>query len=110
MNSGLDSISADSGAGRAMFRPPSLRNVAVRPPYMHDGRFNSLEEVIDFYSSKVNFTPNLDTRLRERSGARRLQLSPADREALLAFLDALTDSTFLVAPEFSDPFNRTSRR
>lgn len=104
MNSGLDSIPADSGAGRAMFRPPSLRNVAVRPPYMHDGRFASLDEVIDFYSSKVNHTPNLDVRLRDRGGARRLQLTPADREALLAFLNSLTDSTFLSAPEFSNPF------
>jgi cytochrome c peroxidase len=104
MNSGLDSISADSGAGRAMFRPPSLRNVAVRPPYMHDGRFSSLDDVIDFYSSGVNVTPNLDVRLRERGGARRLYLAPADREALLEFLAALTDSAFLVAPEFSDPF------
>ena len=77
---------------------------------MHDGRFSSLDEVIDFYSSKVNYTPYLDVRLRERSGVRRLQLTPADREALVAFLNALTDSTFLVAPEFSDPFNRTTRR
>lgn len=110
MNNGLDSIPADSGAGRAMFRPPSLRNVAVRPPYMHDGRFSSLDEVIDFYASKVNHTPNLDARLRERSGAKRLQLTPADREALLAFLNALTDSTFLAAPEFSDPFIPPARR
>ena len=110
MNSGLDSIPADTGAGRAMFRPPSLRNVAVRPPYMHDGRFSSLDEVIDFYSSKVHNTPNLDVRLRDRGGARRLQLTSGDRENLLAFLNALTDSTFLGAPEFSDPFNRASRR
>jgi cytochrome c peroxidase len=108
MNSGLDSIPADSGAGRAMFRPPSLRNIAVRPPYMHDGRFSSLDEVIDFYSSKVNHTPNLDVRLRDRGGAKRLQLTAEDREALLAFLNSLTDSTFLAAPEFSNPF--TSKR
>jgi cytochrome c peroxidase len=110
MNTGLDSVSADSGAGRAMFRPPSLRNVAVRPPYMHDGRFGSLDEVIDFYSSKVNYTPDLDARLRQGAGVRRLQLTPADREALLAFLNALTDSTFLNATEFSDPFSHPLRR
>jgi cytochrome c peroxidase len=111
MNTGLDSISADSGAGRAMFRVPSLRNVAVRGRYMHDGRFLTLDEVIDFYSDRVQVNPNLDPRLRDRQSpaARRLNLSARQRIALKAFLTALTDSTFLTAPEFSDPFKTKNR-
>ena len=111
MNTGLDSISADSGAGRAMFRVPSLRNVAVRGRYMHDGRFTSLDEVIDFYSDRVQLNASLDPRLRERQSPapRRLNLSARQRSALKAFLHALTDSAFLTAPEFSDPFKATNR-
>lgn len=108
MNSGLDAEPSDSGAGRGAFRAPSLRNVAVRAPYMHDGRFKSLDEVIDFYSSGVQANPHLDLRLRNRATQepRRLDLSAEDRAALKAFLHTLTDSTFLSAPEFSDPFRR----
>jgi cytochrome c peroxidase len=111
MNTGLDSTPADSGAGRGMFRAPSLRNVAIRAPYMHDGRFKSLDEVIDFYSSGVRENPDLDVRLRNRGtqGPRRFHLSDEQRAALLAFLHALTDSTFLTAPEFSDPFTRAKK-
>jgi cytochrome c peroxidase len=108
MNSGLDAEPADTGAGRGSFRAPSLRNVAVRAPYMHDGRFKSLDDVIDFYSSGVQANPHLDLRLRNRTTQepRRLELSADDRAALKAFLHTLTDSTFLSAPEFSDPFKR----
>jgi cytochrome c peroxidase len=108
MNSGLDAEPADTGAGRGSFRAPSLRNVAVRAPYMHDGRFKTLDEVIDFYSSGVQANPHLDVRLRNRATQepRRLELSADDRAALKAFLHTLTDSTFLSAPEFSDPFRR----
>jgi len=108
MNSGLDAEPADTGAGRGSFRAPSLRNVAVRAPYMHDGRFKTLDEVIDFYSSGVKANPHLDVRLRNRATQepRRLELSADDRAALKAFLHTLTDSTFLSAPEFSDPFRR----
>jgi cytochrome c peroxidase len=75
---------------------------------MHDGRFKTLDEVIDFYSSGVQANPHLDLRLRNRATQepRRLDLSAEDRAALKAFLHTLTDSTFLSAPEFSDPFRR----
>lgn len=112
MNSGLDAEAADTGAGRGMFRAPSLRNVAVRAPYMHDGRFKTLDEVIDFYSSGVQANPHLDARIRDRvtQGPKRLNLDTGQRIALRAFLQALTDSTFLAAPEFSDPFRRMEKR
>ena len=88
-----------------LFRAPSLRNVAVSPPYMHDGRFKTLAEVIDHYSTGIAATPNLDPLLRDDAGAPvRLDLSEDDKRALEAFLRTLTDEKFLTDPRFSDPF------
>ena len=104
-NIGLDVVSADTGAGGGRFKPPSLRNVAVRPPYMHDGRFATLREVVEFYDSGIEDSPDLDPRLRAPDGSpRRLHLTAAQRDALVAFLNTLTDFSFLKAERFSDPF------
>ncbi|MES2525208.1 MAG: cytochrome c peroxidase [Gemmatimonadota bacterium] len=104
-NTGLDAAVTDSGAGRARFKVPSLRNVAVRPPYMHDGRFRTLAQVVDHYDGGVQRNPALDQRLRGRDGTpRALGLSSAQKAALVAYLRTLTDTAFLAAPRFSDPF------
>ena len=107
-NNGLDAIPADLGAGGGRFKVPSLRNVAVRAPYMHDGRFANLEAVIEHYNSGVQDSPNLSPRLRVAGpppGApQRLNLTVEEKAALLAFLNTLTDSTFLTDPKFSNPF------
>jgi cytochrome c peroxidase len=104
-NIGLDSRPADSGAGQGRFKPPSLRNIAVRPPYMHDGRFQTLRQVVEFYDHGVQADPLLDPRLRAADGfPRRLHLAPSEIDALIAFLEALTDSAFLTSDQFSDPF------
>jgi len=104
-NTGLDATITDAGAGGGAFKAPSLRNVAVRSPYMHDGRFTTLEQVVQFYDAGVQANPGLDPRLRGPDGRpRRLGLTAADRAALVAFLGALTDSTFLTARKFSNPF------
>jgi cytochrome c peroxidase len=104
-NIGLDVASADTGAGGGRFKPPSLRNVAVRPPYMHDGRFATLHEVVEFYDSGISDNPGLDPRLQDSDGSpRRLHLTLAQRDALVAFLNTLTDPGFLRAERFSDPF------
>jgi cytochrome c peroxidase len=104
-NNGLDAQPADSGAGRGRFKSPSLRNVAVRPPYMHDGRFRTLEEVVAFYDSGVRAGPNTDQRLLGPGRQPvRLGLTAAEREALIAFLHTLTDETFLADPRFVSPF------
>lgn len=104
-NTGLDSLPADTGAGGGRFKPPSLRNVAVRPPYMHDGRFASLREVVEFYDRQVRGSPDLDPRLRGADGTpRRLNLTGEQVDALVAFMEALTDSAFLEAEKQSDPF------
>lgn len=104
-NIGLDSVPADSGAGQGRFKPASLRNVAVRPPFMHDGRFATLRDVVAFYDHGVRASPSLDLRLLATDGTpRRLHLSQRQQEALVAFLTALTDSSFLRDARFSDPF------
>ncbi|MEZ5148068.1 MAG: cytochrome c peroxidase [Bacteroidales bacterium] len=91
--------SADFGK----FKVPSLRNVAVTAPYMHDGRFKTLHEVLDFYSQGVNECVNLDPRMQNAHQGG-VHLSEVQKEHILAFLSALTDSTFLSNPEFGNPF------
>ncbi|HEY5950767.1 MAG TPA: cytochrome c peroxidase [Kofleriaceae bacterium] len=112
-DNGLPTLEGDLGVGgqtgvpqqRNLFKPSSLRNVAVTAPYMHDGRFATLEEVVDYYDHGITATPNLHPLLRNADGTPlRLQLSPADRSALVAFLKTLTDTSLASDPRFSDPF------
>ena len=102
----------DPGAGDGRFKAPSLRNVAIRPPYMHDGRFATLREVVEHYDAQVAPHPFLDMNLLDRrvvvtgGPVRPVRLGLADDEIadLIAFLDTLTDPAFLTDPRFSDPF------
>jgi cytochrome c peroxidase len=87
------------GADLGRFKSPSLRNVELTAPYMHDGRLASLEDVIEHYSRNVKPHPNVDGRVR-----RPLNLRAADKAALVAFLKTLTDRKFITDPKFSDPF------
>ncbi|MEE2526562.1 cytochrome c peroxidase [Hyphobacterium sp. HN65] len=107
-NIGLDAANdpdADPGNGLGEFKSPSLRNVAVRTHFMHDGRFTTLAEVIEHYNSGVIASPNLDPRLRNgRNQPQRLNLTAEESAALEAFLHTLTDNDFLTDPRFSDPF------
>ena len=89
-------------ADRGKFRTPSLRNVAVTAPYMHDGRFATLEEVIDHYDHGMARPPQLDPNLAKHPAAG-LGLSAEDKAALVAFLRTLTDPAFLPAPAASRP-------
>jgi cytochrome c peroxidase len=112
-NIGLDVTYADDGlknvtgndtdAGK--FRIPSLRNVAFTAPYMHDGRFKTLEEVIDHYSSNINDNPNLDPRLRRNGVPMEMQIPAEDKAAIIAFLQTLSDPSMLTDPKFSNPFS-----
>ena len=116
INNGLDAETAtDGGVGDltgapqddGKFKSPSLRNVAVSAPYMHDGRFATLAEVVEFYDHGVQAHPNLDPRLRAPGGQpRRLGLSAAEKRALVAFLGTLTDDALRADPKFGDPFVR----
>lgn len=84
------------------FKAPSLRNIAKTPPYMHDGRFSTLDEVIDFYSTGVKYSPYVDPLMHHvlRGGVR---LTPNQKSDLKAFLNALTDPNFLTNPAFARP-------
>ena len=104
-NNGLDAVITDAGAGGGRFKAPSLRNIELTSPYMHDGRFATLEEVVEHYDNGVKVSPTLDPGLRAiNGGARRLNLTASDKAALVAFLRALTDQAFVTDPRFADPF------
>ena len=90
-------------AHRAWFKTPSLRNVAITAPYMHDGRFKTLEEVVDHYNL-LKGSSTLDVRLQTQLNDGGLKLSNADKNALVAFLKTLTDKELMTNPEYSNPF------
>lgn len=87
---------------RFKFKVPSLRNVSVTAPYMHDGRFTTLQAVLDFYSDGMVDTGTIDPLLIKPDGSYGIELSPDDKEALIAFLNTLTDNTFLNDPRFAE--------
>lgn len=114
-NNGLELISVDSGVGKVTglrtdigkFKVPSLRNVELTAPFMHDGRFKTLEEVVEHYNSGVQAHQNLSPPLRVGGAGgqpRRLNLSAADKAALVAFLKTLTDNTIAGEAKYSNPF------
>lgn len=118
-NNGLEFPIVDRGLGAitgnpaddGKFKAPSLRNIELTAPYMHDGRFATLEEVVEFYNSGVVNNPNLSPPLRNPPGTpnagqpRRLNLSVPQKAALVAFLKTLTDPGLATDPKYSDPFN-----
>lgn len=81
------------------FKVPTLRNIELTAPYMRDGRFETLEEVIEHYNSGVHFSTNLDVNLRDP-----LNLNESQKEDLLNFLKTLTDTEFVENPKFHSPF------
>lgn len=100
-----NSLSNGLDAGETtVFKSPSLKNIAVTGPYMHDGRFSTLTQVIEHYNTGVLLGPALDPRLAPNGVPQRLNLSAADEAALVAFLNTLTDPAFLADPRFTSPF------
>lgn len=79
---------------RFRFKVPSLRNIAATAPYMHDGRFYTLQAVLDHYGSTIPDSPTLDTAMRV-SGKPGFPLTASDKQHLLTFLNTLTDRSFL---------------
>lgn len=84
------------------FKVPSLRNVEVTFPYMHDGRFASLEAVLDFYDAGMVDNGNVDASLKRNDGSYGISLSTYEKESLIAFLKTLTDNEFLNDERFSE--------
>ncbi len=112
MNNGLDidANQADNGYmnvsmnpnDKAKFKVPTLRNVEVIFPYMHDGRFQTLEEVVDHYNSDIQTSSTVDPAVLNTQGTG-LMLTSQDKTDLINFLKTLTDQTFLTNPSFSNP-------
>ena len=83
-----------STLGNGKFRIPSLRNIELTAPYMHDGRFNTLEEVVEHYNTGVKPHNHLDKNLKNTDGSPlRPNLNSLEQKALVAFLKTLTDET-----------------
>ena len=90
-----------------VFKAPSLKNVGLSKAFMHDGRFATLEEVVEHYNSGVKLGPALDTnRLAPNGVPLRLNLSADDKAALVAFMKTLTDTSLTTDAKFSDPFKK----
>ena len=113
MNNGLDPDGqiADIGrekvtndpADKGKFKVTSLRNIAVTGPYMHDGRFNTLEEVVDHYNNGIHVSASLDPALEATTGTG-LMLDATEKADLINFLKTLTDDSYLNNPEYKSPF------
>ncbi len=114
-NNGLDTVPKDIGRekftgllnDRGRFRVVTLRNIALTAPYMHDGRFKTLEEVLDHYNEHIQPSRSLSLFLQGRSndpGGKTLRLTKQEKEAVIHFLKMLTDSSFISDSRFSDPF------
>lgn len=123
---GVIGIDFETGqANNGKFKVPSLRNIAVTGPYMHDGRFQTLEEVIEFYNSGIQAHPQLSSELRQQSIVGnhlgpaipddqeiidgrmipiRMYMTGEEKAGIVAFLRTLTDYTMISDPKFSDPF------
>jgi cytochrome c peroxidase len=113
INIGLDAEYADNGrynvtnnpSDRGRFKVPDLRNVALTAPYMHDGRFTTLDQVLEHYSHGISNHPNLDSRLQDsQHNAMRMNISSQEKTAIIAFLNTMTDYSMISSKSFSDPF------
>ncbi|AUD06584.1 cytochrome c peroxidase [Spirosoma pollinicola] len=87
---------------RYKFKVPSLRNAAVTAPYMHDGRFNTLEQVLDHYGNNIAQSPTLDPLLSAPSN-RGIPLTKGEKQRIIQFLHTLTDDQFLTNDQFAEP-------
>ena len=112
-NNGLDALTTDYGAGEVFnnpifegrFKTSSLRNIELTAPYMHDGRFATLEEVVEHYNSGIQNHPTLSQALKDNNGNPiRLNFTESEKAALVAFLKTLTDDSVAQEEKWSNPF------
>jgi cytochrome c peroxidase len=109
-NNGLDAAFSDLGRGGVTqnpedygkFKVTTLRNIALTAPYMHDGRFTTLDEVIEHYSSGIHMSPTIDP-LIEFANQGGVQLDAQEKYLLKKFLLTLSDYNFINNPSFKDP-------
>lgn len=114
-NDGIENPSVDEGVGGVSniiaqvgnFKVPSLKNIELTAPYMHDGRFATLEQVVEHYNSGIQANPNLAPQLKNLNGTpKRLNLSDEQKASLVAFLKTLTDTAITTDEKFSNPFKQ----
>ena len=98
-------------AHKGLFKVPTLRNIAVTSPYMHDGRFKTLEEVLEHYDSGITRSSTLSPLIMEADNVEKedrevisLNLTADEQTAIIAFLQTLTDHEFLNDQRFASPF------
>ena len=98
---------------RGLFKVPTLRNIALTAPYMHDGRFKTLEEVLDHYNQGINLSSTLSPLIIEADNLGQIEqyepslnLSGREKKAIIAFLHTLTDEQFITDAKFSNPFKQ----
>jgi len=111
-NIGLDSVLVDPGRGAitgdpfddGKFKSPPLSNVMVSAPYMHDGRFDDIRDVIAHYEGGFHDGPMVDPLIRARDDADRRRMRAGEIDTLITFLHTFTDTTFLNNPSLSSPF------
>ena len=96
-DTGREKVSQDVN-DRGKFKVPSLRNIAYTYPYMHDGRFSNLEDVLEFKVNGIQDSPTLDPYLKKG-----IKLSSKEQKAIISFLNTLTDFNFIGNPLFSEP-------
>ena len=112
-NNGIDSVFSGVNLGRynvtlnnndiGLFKTPTLRNIELTAPYMHDGRYLTLEEVVEHYNSGVKHTATLDPIMTKPSKIYGLGLTQTEKQDLVAFLKTLTDTTFIHNPLLQKP-------
>ncbi|MFN0216706.1 MAG: cytochrome-c peroxidase [Saprospiraceae bacterium] len=113
-NNGLEANPTDIGVGgisgvnsqNGSFKVPTLRNIALTAPYMPDGRFASLNEVLDFYSTGIQNHPFLHADLKTNGQPKKMSFSSENKSDMIAFLNTLTDDHLLSDKKFSDPFKQ----
>jgi cytochrome c peroxidase len=111
MNNGTDSLNEDTGRYTVtndsndigLMKTTSLRNIALTPPYMHDGKFLTLREVIDHYDHGLQNSSTLDQALRMTMDTG-LMLTEQDKNDLVAFLHTLTDNELIADERYASPF------
>jgi len=104
-NIGLNLVYEDNGFENGKFKIPSLRNISLTAPYMHDGRFETLGEVLDHYNDGIQPHEDLDHKLNNNGTPVSMGLTDLDMRAMEAFLNTLTSATITTDERFSNPFD-----
>jgi cytochrome c peroxidase len=85
------------------FKTPTLRNVMLTAPYMHDGRLASMEDVLEHYNQRVQASATLDPLVKQQGGMPGIPLTSTDKQAIISFLHTLTDQELINSNKLSDP-------